>query len=174
MSVYSLLIVAHIIGTILGVGGATFAEIFHVRAMRDGTITEEEGATLKICYTVLRIGLAILLLSGFSFLIYYRLTGQEELLYSDKLWAKMSIVFIIPINAVLFQIRKIPTWLATAVSLTSWYTALILGIYHDIPYSYFEIIGLYIVAIFMVAFILHRINIHYALARDKKTETNKT
>ena len=102
MSVYSLLIVAHIIGTILGVGGATFAEIFHVRAMRDGTITEEEGATLKICYTVLRIGLALLVLSGFSFLIYYRLTGQEELLYSEKLWAKMTIVFIIPINAIPF------------------------------------------------------------------------
>ena len=168
MDVFPLLILAHIIGTVLGVGGATFAEVFHVRAMRDGVITADEGATLKICYTVLRIGLAMLLISGFSFLIYYRLTGQEELLYNPKLWAKMTIVFIIPINAILFQIKKIPTWLATSISLTSWYTALILGIYRDVPYSYLQIIGIYIVAVFAVAFILHRIKLHYALPQAKQ------
>lgn len=167
MGIYSVMVLAHIIGTVLGVGGATFAEVFHIRAMRDGVMTEEEAATLKICYTVLRIGLAILLISGFGFLIYYRLTGQEELLYNPKLWAKMTIVFIIPINAILFQIRKIPTWLATAVSLTSWYAALILGTFREISYSYVETIGLYIVAVFAVAFILHRINLHYAISKPK-------
>src|SRR3989338_2144896 len=168
MDVFPLLILAHIIGTVLGVGGATFAEVFHVRAMRDGVITADEGATLKICYTVLRIGLAMLLISGFGFLIYYRLTGQDELLYNPKLWAKMTIVFIIPINAILFQIRKIPTWLATAISLTSWYGALILGIYRDVPYSYLQIIGIYIVAVFAVAFILRRVKLHYALPQANR------
>ena len=161
MEIYPILILLHIIGTVLGAGGATFAEIFHIRAMRDGSITEEEGATLKISYMVLRIGLALLVFSGFGFLIYYRLNGYESYLYNYKLWAKMIIVFIIPINALLFQVRAIPTWLATAISLTSWYGALILGVYRTVPYSFEMIMLIYVVSIFIVAFILNRIQAHY-------------
>ncbi|OGZ04205.1 MAG: hypothetical protein A2648_01325 [Candidatus Lloydbacteria bacterium RIFCSPHIGHO2_01_FULL_41_20] len=164
---YQILVIAHIIGTVLGVGGATFAEIFHIRAMRDGVVTDEESVTLKIFYTVLRVGLVLLVLSGFAFLIYFRLEGHEKYLYNPKLWAKMIIVFIIPINAILFQIKKIPAWLATPISLTSWYTALILGVYRTIPYSFVEIMGIYLASILVIALVLWRIKDHYSLSRIK-------
>lgn len=157
MSIYELLIIFHIIGTVLGVGGATFAEIFHVRALRDGSVSEEEGATLKAIYTILRIGLFTAVLSGFGFLLYFSLTGQEERLYSEKLWAKLTVIFFLSVNALLLQAKKMPLWLGSSVSLTSWYTALILGSVWGADYTYFGVLSVYIVAVLVVAGLLHLI-----------------
>jgi uncharacterized membrane protein len=157
MDTYTLLVITHIIGTVLGVGGATFAEILYLRASRDGKIDEEEGATLKVTYFVLRIGLSLAVLSGFGFLVFYRLNGFESALLDPKLWAKMTIVAIILLNAVLLSARKIPLWLGSPISLVSWYSALVLGSWRNVPYSYIEIMFGYIVIVIVASFILSKI-----------------
>ncbi len=154
MDIYTFLIISHIIGTVLGVGSATFAEVFYVRAVSEGVFSPEEGSTLRVVYFVLRIGLVLVVLSGFGFLLLYRLGGQEERLFDPKLWAKMTIVFILVANVVLMQMRKIPMWLGSSLSLTSWYIALILGSWRNMPYSYITLIVAYVVAVIIVAFIL--------------------
>jgi len=147
-----LLVIGHIIGTVLGAGAATFAEILHMRAMRDGVIDPEESATLKVTYRILRIGLFITIITGFGFLLYFRfVSGHTEILYSEKLWAKMTIVLLIPLNAFLLQMRKIPFWLGSAISLTAWYAAIILGVYRGIPFSYLEILGIFAGAVLIMA-----------------------
>jgi len=155
MNIYELLVISHIIGTVLGVGGATFAEIFYVRALRDGTVSGEEGATLKTIYTILRIGLFMAVLSGFGFLLYFSLTGHEEYLYNEKLWAKLTIVFFLMVNAILIQAKRMPLWLGSAISLTSWYTALILGVLRGAGYTYFGVLIVYAMAVLVVAYFLH-------------------
>jgi hypothetical protein len=147
---------SHIIGTVLGAGGATFAEIFYLKAKKDGVINPNESDFLRITYAVLRIGAIILVLSGFAFLIFYRLTGRSEWLLSERLWAKLTIVLIIFINALIFQARKISVLRGSAISLTSWYAALILGVWR-IRADYFVILIGYLIAIFIVALILDRI-----------------
>src|SRR3989344_2332948 len=154
MDIKTTLIIVHIIGTVLGVGGATFAEIFFLKDIKDGHIEPLEADYLKTTYKVLRIGMILLVLSGFGFLLFYRLTGRTELLYSEKLWAKLTIVGLILINAILFELRKIPAWLGSAVSLTSWYAALILGIVRGGSLSYAKIMYTYIIAVLIVAVIL--------------------
>ncbi|MBI2463278.1 MAG: hypothetical protein HYV65_03550 [Candidatus Spechtbacteria bacterium] len=152
MDWYAILVVGHIIGVVLGVGGETFAEIFHLRAMRDGQIDAVEGDFLKTTYRILRAGLLLLVLSGFGFLLYYRLTGQSELIYQAHFLAKLTIVGILLANAVMMQARKMPLWLGSAISLTSWYGALIIGAWGSgIGTSYFTIMGMYIIAIGAVA-----------------------
>jgi|TARA_Y100000310_G_scaffold345866_1_gene471925 hypothetical protein len=155
MSIYTFLVISHIIGTILGVGGATFAEIHHTRALKDGQIDPKEGKTLKVTYSVIRWGLIIATLSGFGFLLLFRLTGEEERLLDPKLWAKMSIIVVLITNALLLQMHKIPMWLGASISLTSWYGALILGSWRSYPYSYVDTIIGYVIAIVLVAIALH-------------------
>lgn len=157
MDWFTFLITIHVIGTVLGVGGATFAEIFYLKAIKDGEIDPVEGSFLGTTYTVLRVGLVIIVLSGFGLLVLSSLTGLEEHLYDPKLWAKISIVVIILINAILISMRKIPMWLGSSLSFTSWYTALILGMWRGIPYSYLEIMFGYIIAVFIMAGILEYI-----------------
>ncbi len=157
MDWYSILIISHIIGTVLGVGGATFAEVNVLRALRDGKITPDESYLMKGVYTVLRLGFFILLISGFGLLVYYRLNGMAAELYEPKLWVKLSIVGLIGVNAVLLQLRAISLLWGSAISITSWYTALILGSMHDIEYSFFAIFAVYVVAVLVVFVILKRV-----------------
>lgn len=154
MDIHSILITTHLIGVALGVGGATFAGILYLKAMKDGKVDPMEGEWLSVIFTVLRIGLVILVVSGFGFFIEYRFTGQEERLLDPRLWAKMTVVLVLVFNALLIQMRRIPMWLGESLSLTSWYGALVLGIIQGVSYSYATFMVSYIIAIFIVAGIL--------------------
>ncbi|MCK5332475.1 hypothetical protein KAJ41_01265 [Candidatus Parcubacteria bacterium] len=154
MDYYLFLVTAHIFGAILGVGGITFAEIFYFKSARDNVIDETESSFLRTTYFVLRMGTILLVLSGFGFLVYYRLIGSEELLYNSQLWAKLTIVIVIAFNAILLQARKIPTWLGSPISLVSWYIAMFLGIFRNVEMSYFQAMIIYIAMIVFVAFVL--------------------
>ena len=112
MDWYTFLIIIHLIGTVLGVGGATFAEIFYFKAKKDGVIEPLEVDYLRTAYFVLRIGLFILIISGFGFLLFYRLIGAGEVLLNQKLWAKLGIVVILVFNAFLIQAKKFQCGLA--------------------------------------------------------------
>jgi len=154
MDWYTFLIITHLIGTVLGVGGATFAEIFYLKAKKDGIIEPLEIDHLRTIYFVLRIGLFISMITGLSFLLFYYLIGASELLLNPKLWAKLLIVAILIFNAFLIKFKKIPMWLGASISLTSWYGAMILGAWRTLNVSFINIIIIYIIAIFIVAGIL--------------------
>ena len=154
MDIHSILITAHLIGVALGVGGATFGGILYLKAMKDGKIDPMEGEWLSVIFTVLRIGLVILVISGFGFFIEYRFTGQEERLLDPRLWAKMTIILVLVFNALLIQMRKMPMWLGESLSLSSWYGALVLGIMQSVVYSYTAFLIFYVIAVFVVIGIL--------------------
>lgn len=154
MTIYTFLIIIHIIGTVLGAGGATFAEIFFLKSAKDGTFDQEESAFLHITYAVLRFGMVLLILSGFGFLLLYRFTDQTELLYNPKLWAKLSIIFMLLMNVLAMQSRRIPFWLGSSLSLTSWYAALTLGAWRGLDAPYLAIMAGYIAAVACIAVIL--------------------
>lgn len=152
------MVVSHIIGTVLGVGGATFAEIFYLKAKRDGIFEPLEVDYLKVAYFVLRIGLFILVISGFGFLLLFRLNEFGGPLLGVKLWSKLLIVLILVLNAFLIQTKKMPMWLGSSISITSWYTAMILGLWRGLNYSFGHIAVSYLFAVLIVAYILHIID----------------
>lgn len=151
MSIYELLVIMHVVGTVLGVGSATFAEIHYTRFNSDDIITDDERKTLTTTYTVMRIGLFLLVISGFGFLLYFRLTEYTDILTSPTFWAKMTVVGILVCNALLLQARWMPFLIGTAVSLTSWYAALVLGVLRETSASYFEVLVYYAAAIVLVS-----------------------
>ena len=85
-------------------------------------------------------------------------SGSTWVLGSHKLWIKDLMVGMIVVNAILLAKRRISLWLGSAVSLTSWWGATILGLTGKLPFTFYEYLFGYIVAIFAVAGILHLIH----------------
>jgi hypothetical protein len=129
MEIESFVVIAHIIGTVLGVGGATMIEAHLGSALKDKIYSADEQSLLAIDYTVVRIGLIICILSGFSFLLIDKFEGNTKYLYSPKLWAKLLMVIIIGINTLLLQAHKINLYWGSAFSFVSWWVAALIGIF---------------------------------------------
>jgi len=157
MDIYILLVIAHIVGTILGVGGATMIEIILNKSLKDGTVSDDERSLLTPTYTVVRVGLVVALLSGFGFLILYKLNGQNFRLYDPVLWAKLTIIVVIAVNAILLQMHKISLYWGSALSFVSWWLAAILGVFlsNGVKYSFFSIMLVYALALVVGAALLH-------------------
>jgi hypothetical protein len=121
-TIYLLLLVAHIVGTIIGVGGATMIELHIERSLAD------EGRILGIDYRMVRIGLVTCILSGFGLLLLYKISGNTQALFDPRLWVKLSMVIIIAINAILLQTKAIGLYWGSAISFVSWWSVTLAGI----------------------------------------------
>lgn len=120
--------ITHIIGTVLGAGGATFAEFQLREAARSGGVNRAEGKLLSLVYWLIRVGLILIVFSGFGFFLRLRLEpGLSFVLYEPRMWMKLLITGLLVTNAFMLHVRRIPLWLGAAVSLTGWYAALVLG-----------------------------------------------
>ncbi|MEX0933843.1 MAG: hypothetical protein WD003_01095 [Candidatus Paceibacterota bacterium] len=160
MDLHTILIIAHIIGTILGVGGATLAEINVITALRDGKVDASERALMHANYTMIRVGLAIIVLSGIALVWWHLSQGNEWVITSAKVWFKDLLVIFIIINAVLLSKHWIALWLGSALSFTAWWMATILGAWRGQPFDFFELLGIFVIAVIVIAGILeilHRI-----------------
>lgn len=146
--------ILHVIGTALGVGGITYAELVSTRLTLEDSSRKSLFRLFNLC---IRIGTVILVVSGFGYLLYYRLTGRYEALYSPRLWAKYMIVLMIVINALLLQTNTIPRWLGRSISLLSWYWVLILGTWRTLEPSFFTVITIYLGSICVAGLIFKRL-----------------
>ena len=158
MDWYTFLKFLHIFGTVLGVGGSTFAEIFYTKFQSDKKVDLFEHEVLKICFSVIRIGLIILTFSGLGILVLWRLKFLgPDVFYSSRFLAKMTIVLVLLFVALLTNFRLINLKLGSAISTASWYTAMVLGIWRGLHLSYFLIMLFYVVFSALTCFFLEYI-----------------
>lgn len=159
MDLYLLLIIGHLIGTILGVGGATMIEVHLNRALADGNMSPDERVMLGLDFKVLRVGLVLSVFTGFGFIILYTLTGQEFRLQNPIFWAKMLMVVVIAVNALLLQAHKISLYWGSALSFVTWWGAALLGTFlsNSVRFSFIEVMVTYVLIVITGAFLLHRI-----------------
>lgn len=135
-------VIAHNVGFILGLGGATITDVFFFRFLKDNKISEEEKGTMDTLTNVIWVGLAILVVSG---LMLY-LPEQARLDASPKFALKVIVVCVIIVNGLLLNLKVAPrmrsfsfdqtpvarhlrklAFALGAISITSWYTAFFLG-----------------------------------------------
>lgn len=161
MDIYTLIVAGHIIGTILGTGGATLAEFQITHALRDRKICDGEHALLHVNYRVIRVGMAIMFLSIVGMFWYHLQEGNTFILTSEKLWIKDVMFVVIVLNAVALHKRWVPLWLGASISFTSWWGATLLGVAGRLPYNFETYVIGYIIAVFVVAGILHLVRKHY-------------
>lgn len=151
----TLIRIAHVTGTVLGVGATTFAEIFYLKFLKDGEIDPFENDILKVFYRIIRLGLVILVFSGFGYLVMWRLNSLgPQVFFSDRFMVKMAIILILLVTAFAMNFRLINLSVGSTITLVSWYAAMILGIWRKIPYSFPVIISAYVILTIVAYFVL--------------------
>jgi len=166
MDLYTLLIMGHITGSVLGVGGATMIEFQLNRALNDGKMVGEERNMLGADFLVTRIGLVLSILTGLGFIVVYWSSNQMFRLESGVFWGKMAMIVVIVVNAYLLDKHKIGLYWGSAFSFVSWWLAFIAGMFltHNIKIypqdqviTFGLVIGSYIFAVVIGAQILHKL-----------------
>ena len=158
MDIYVLLVIGHIVGSVLGAGGATMIEVHLNRALADGSMSLDERGFLALDFQVVRIGLLITIFTGLGFVVLYNATGSEMRLQNPVFWAKMVMIVIVAVNALLLQAHKISLYWGSAFSLVTWWGVVFMGVFttHSVRYGFFEIMIVYAILILTGAIVLHR------------------
>lgn len=185
------LLIMHLVGFALGVGGATITDILFYRFLKDFKITKEEDSIFQVMSQVIWAGLFIAIISGLG--LY--LPNAEALNESVKFLVKVIVVAVVTINGAVLNLvvsprlvdmsfknedemknsvdvkktarfRKIAFALG-AISIVSWYSAAILGAIESVSISFGELLGIYI-GILIIAIIGSQIaeNLFYKKANS--------
>ncbi|MDP2629164.1 MAG: vitamin K epoxide reductase family protein [Candidatus Harrisonbacteria bacterium] len=147
------LVIFHLIGVAVGLGAATLTDIFFFRFLKDFRISQSEADVLHTLSQVIWFALGIIVISGIGLF----LPQMSVLIISSKFLIKMIIVGFIITNGVLLNLYISPRMLditfgkkhhhmagelhnfrkiafaSGAISLVSWYGALIVGVLDSIP-----------------------------------------
>jgi len=160
---YTVLIVLHVFGVIMGAGGAYASDFMFFSSIKDRHLSQTEMRFLGIASRMVWSGIAILVISGAAL---FSLNPQAYLA-SGAFLAKMTIVGVIIVNGILFHLIHIPRLkkqaetglpfsddfiqksspllLRGAVSSLSWTSAFVLGaLLREIPYNYGVILLVYV------------------------------
>ena len=151
----------HLAAVAVGVGGATITDIFFFRFLRNLRISNGEAKTLRVLSGIIWIAIIFVILSGVA------LYASDPARYNQapKFLAKMVIVCVILANGLLLNLyisprlseikfekethrelrrfRKI-AFASGAISLTSWYAALVLGALRNLSVDLAMILGVYL------------------------------
>lgn len=162
------ILIGHLIGLAMGVGGATVSDFLFFRFLKDLKISHAEAGVLNLVSKVIWVGLILLIISGIG--LY--LPEAERLNQSSKFLTKMIVVAVVLVNGIalnlivapklkkisfekkhehvpgeLRRLRRIAFALG-AVSFVSWYSALLLGALRGLPYSFPTVLAAYLAVLF--------------------------
>ena len=160
--IYRVLLIVHLFGLALGAGAAFFSDFLFSKIMKDKKVDKTEFGILELTSKVVWIGLAVLVVSGVAIFI----GASDRLAESTKFQAKVTIVFILFVNGLVFHFKQIPElkkligkdlsknknfmrknannfFIGGAISGVSWAAALVLGTLKPIDLSYLQIILIY-------------------------------
>jgi hypothetical protein len=144
MELQPLIVVAHIVGAAIGVGGAMATDSVFLRSIRNRHVSSEQFLLIRSVSDVVILGLGLVALTGVSLLLL-----DPQLIHSAKFQAKMVVVVVLLLNGLVFHALVLPfmakhrdQWLdaeflslprrwifagSGALSGVSWFAALILG-----------------------------------------------
>jgi uncharacterized membrane protein len=158
------ILIGHLLGMALGVGGATITDIFFFKFLKDFRISEWEADVMHTLSQIIWFALALVVLTGLG--LY--LPEAEDLNKSAKFLVKMIAVAVIIVNGAflnllvapklvkisfherhkhetgeLHHIRKIAFALG-AISIVSWYSTFILGMMRTSPIAFLPLLFVYL------------------------------
>jgi len=155
-------LIVHIFGVILGAGGAFTSDAMFFSTVKDGVVDKHELRFMRLGGRLVWLGILVMIISG----IFLVSTDPVKYLSSSKFLVKITVVGVIIINGIIFHFLHLPflkkhlnlkfskskTFIKNtsflmasgALSMVSWITAVILGMLKHVPYTYFEILSVYI------------------------------
>jgi hypothetical protein len=141
-------LVLHLVALVLGLGGATMTDLLFVTCVRSRSVGDTLGVVMETASRVVLTGYVLLIVTGIALVA----SGTHP---SERFWAKMAVVAVIGVNGVAAHRITLPqlsrslrnssphvtrAFLAqlstvAAISLASWYTALLMGTWKSAPWS---------------------------------------
>ncbi len=100
----SLLLGTHLLGVVLGLGGATYTDIFFFRFLRDLRISAREAEVLGTISQVVWLAIGILFLTG----LFLYLPDMDALNHSPKFLMKMVVTAVLTVNGALLHFFVTP------------------------------------------------------------------
>jgi hypothetical protein len=125
------------IGLTLGVGSSTFALIFYIRGLEDGTIDPSEKRFMHTVYVMLRVGMALIALGLLATLA----TGQS--LPPAQYMMQWTLLAVITGNAILMQKHVIPMKIGPVLAGGSWYSLFLVTSLPFATVQYIELLAYY-------------------------------
>ena len=148
-----LILILHLLGMAIGLGGATITDVFFFKFLKDFKISQDESDTLHTLSQVIWFGLGVLVLTGVGIYLPFASDFNE----SSKFLLKMIVVAVIIVNGAFLNLYLSPRLLrisfgephvhtpgelvnlnkaafaSGAISMVSWYSAFVLGVARSIP-----------------------------------------
>lgn len=158
-----IIVIAHLFGFALGVGGATINDILFFKFLKDFRISEEENKILKTMSQIIWVGILIAVISGIG--LY--LPNADVLHTSSKFLVKVVVVLVIIVNGAFLNLVIAPSltkmsfkddglntkkahglrkaaFVSGGISFVSWYSAFILGVLDGVPLSFTNLFMVYL------------------------------
>lgn len=160
----AVIIGVHLFGLAIGLGGATMADLFFFKFLRDLRISVREADVLRAISQFIWLGLALLVISGIGLV----LTDPVGYFSSTKFLVKMMVVLVIIVNGAFLNLSITPklvhisfgdphrhykgelradrrlAYALGAISASSWYSAFILGLTPFVLLDFWPLLGVYV------------------------------
>ena len=160
-------ITVHLLGLVLGLGGALILDVMIFHFLNNLTISSREAVIMHLISQMIILGLALLIVSGFAL----TLINPEAYLENPRFLMKMTAVGVVTINGVLLNLFIVPkmeqisfhkgemkentglirgAFVAGAVSMTSWLSVFILAMINPLEaYSFGILLTVYLILLAM-------------------------
>lgn len=159
-----ILLIVHILAMVMGLGGATYVDMLTFFFARDFHISYTESSVIKFMSKVISIAVIAALLTGVGLVM----ANPEQYLSDARFLLKVTAFVVVFINGVFLHqiilpklvnfslkqdqligeahlsLRKI-AFVSGAVSFVSWYTVFLAAMIKNMPFSYLELVGGYVI-----------------------------
>lgn len=175
MNLDLIFLIGHLVGVALGVGGATVADILFMKEIGSDKLSSKGLDTLKTMSVIIWLGALFLVASGIGFIWLHQMENPgSALIYSEKLAAKLIIVGIVIVNGLVLNLKVTPLletavgkpnlqkfilthgtlfFTTAAISVTSWYSALVIGAIRIRGLAFEHVLGIYLVVLIIAILI---------------------
>lgn len=148
----TLLATTHLIGSALGAGAVTYAEIAHAKAIADGRIERKEYEYFARAFWALRWGMSTVLLSGLALIyVQYFLPDSDSAVLYSPLWIQNTLALAITLGGWCMARRTFPWWLGSSIAFAGWWMMLVLDLFALFSTSYLMLIFTYVLLVFASA-----------------------
>ncbi|MGL4488719.1 MAG: hypothetical protein ACRCU5_04660, partial [Rhizobiaceae bacterium] len=145
----------HFIGLALGLGAATLLDLMLLRFFVREPISMPHWKLVHFSASIVNFGLLVLWATGVGFIVHYALFDPDKLM-NQKIWAKLSIVFVLTVNGVFIhsvilprikaqlgrtlfdgmsRFQKSVFLISGGISATSWYVPVVLGAFPQLNFT---------------------------------------
>lgn len=164
LSMLSLLFRIYTVGLCVGV--STIAMTFYFFVVAKGRTEPAQNILMHVVYTVLRIGMVLVMVSELTTFLYnFHIGNSVYWTDNPELLMRLSVFTVICCNAFAMQHRKVSMWLGPVFAGGSWYTYFFLSVWVETGFSYGTLLMSYIGWLVIFGLLLAALRIY--LTRDQ-------